>query len=246
MKTKFNVHKTKFNVHKTVAIIPAGGAGRRMGGNTPKQYLLLDGVPLLVHTLRTFHHAPSVDSVILVVPEEDIAEVKNHIVEKYFFTKVKDVVSGGRERQDSVENALKLVNDSDEIVVIHDGVRPLVTVRLIEDAIARAKELGAVAAGVRVRDTVKRVDKSGRVGETVARDSLWLTQTPQVFRKNVILDAYRRAREEGFYGTDDASLVERAGIPVWMVPGAMENIKVTTREDLSFCEMILKHGAFEG
>ncbi len=238
--------KTKFNVHKTVAIIPAGGSGRRMGGNTPKQYLLLDGVPLLVHTLRIFHHAPSVDSVILVVPEEDITEVRNQIVEKYFFTKVKDVVSGGRERQDSVGNALKRIDDSDEIVVIHDGVRPLVSVKVIETAIARAKEVGAVAVGVRVRDTVKSLNEDGKVKKTVAREGLWLTQTPQVFKRDVILDAYRRAREEGFYGTDDASLVERAGIPVWMVPGAMENIKVTTRDDLSFCEMILKQWQLEG
>lgn len=236
----------KFNVHKTVAIIPAGGSGRRMGGNTPKQYLLLDGVPLLVHALRTFHQAPSVDSVILVVPEEDITEVKNHIVGKYFFTKVKDVVSGGRERQDSVGNALKRIDDSDEIIVIHDGVRPLVSVMVIETAIARAKEVGAVAVGVRVRDTVKRVDKTGMIEETVARDGLWLTQTPQVFKRNLILEAYRRACEEGFYGTDDASLVERGGIPVGMIPGAIENIKVTTRDDLSFCEMILTRGKSEG
>jgi 2-C-methyl-D-erythritol 4-phosphate cytidylyltransferase len=217
-----------------------------MGGNTPKQYLLLAEVPLLVHTLRIFHHAPSVDSVILVVPEEDIADVRAYIVEKYFFFKVKDVIAGGRERQDSVGNALKCLDDGDEIVVVHDGVRPLVTVGLVEKAIAEAKRLGAVAVGVHVRDTVKRVDKAGMVEETVARDSLWLTQTPQVFKRDVILDAYRRAREEGFYGTDDASLVERAGIPVWMVPGVVENIKVTTRDDISFCEMILKQRQLEG
>jgi len=235
----------KGNVHQTVAIIPAGGAGRRMGGNTPKQYLLLHGIPLLVHTLRAFHDARSIDSIILAVPEDDIDEVRKNIVEKYFFTKVKDVVAGGRQRQDSVGNALKRVDEDDEIVVVHDGVRPLVSVQVIEKAVAEAQKVGAVSVGVQVKDTVKSVDKNGKVEKTVAREGLWLIQTPQVFKKNLIVDAYRRASEERFYGTDDASLVERAGIPVWMVPGEMENIKVTTREDIDFCEMILKHREFE-
>jgi 2-C-methyl-D-erythritol 4-phosphate cytidylyltransferase len=224
---------------KTAAVIPTGGTGRRMGGVTPKQYLPLAGIPLLVHTLRTFQNSPSVDAIILVVPSGDIAEVRSNIVDRYIFPKVKAVVAGGRERQDSVRNALAHIDEDNEIVVIHDGVRPLVTTELIELLIDKARKLGAVVTGLDVRDTVKRVDKTGKIAETVSREGLWLTQTPQAFRNDLLIAAYRAAEEGGFLGTDDASLVERAGIPVWMIPGDRENIKVTTKEDLVFCEMIL-------
>lgn len=226
---------------KTVAILPAGGAGRRMGSVTPKQYLSLGGIPLVAHTLRIFQKSPCIDSVILVVPEDGEDEVRRDIVLNYGFSKVRDIVVGGRERQDSVRNALARVDDDDEIVVVHDGVRPLVTVGLIGLIVEKAAELGAVAAGIDIRDTVKRVDVSGRILETVPREHLWLTQTPQAFRKNVILAAYRQACETGFYGTDDASLVEKNGFPVWMIHGDRDNIKVTTKEDLDFCEMVMQH-----
>jgi 2-C-methyl-D-erythritol 4-phosphate cytidylyltransferase len=224
---------------KTVVIIPAGGAGRRMGGETPKQYLSLAGVPILVHTLREFQQSPVVDEIFLVVPEGDIADVRRNMVERYDLSRVSLVIAGGRERQDSVRNALAHVRDGHEIILVHDGVRPFVTGDLIERAIAGAKAFGAVAPGVSVRDTVKKADAAGWVVKTVQREGLWLVQTPQAFRREVILAAYERAARDGFCGTDDASLVERMGIPVRMIPGDADNIKVTAPEDLERGERIV-------
>jgi 2-C-methyl-D-erythritol 4-phosphate cytidylyltransferase len=224
---------------KTIAIIPAGGTGRRMGGEIPKQYLLLAGIPILAHTLSAFQRSPLVDEVILAVPEGDIAEVRRAVVERYGFSMVRLVIAGGKERQDSVRNALAHVRDGHAVILVHDGVRPFVTEDLIARVVAGAKKYGAVSAGVPVRDTVKEADEAGRVVKTVPRDGLWLTQTPQAFRRGVILAAYERAAADGFYGTDDASLVERTGIPVRMIPGDQDNIKVTTPEDLARGERIV-------
>jgi 2-C-methyl-D-erythritol 4-phosphate cytidylyltransferase len=224
---------------KTVAIIPAGGAGRRMGGEIPKQYLLLAGIPILAHTLSAFQHSPFVDEMILAVPEADIAEVRRAVVEPYGFSRVRLVIAGGKERQDSVRNALAHVRDEHEVILVHDGVRPFVTGDLIERAVAGAKKYGAVSAGIPVRDTVKKADEAGLVVKTVPREGLWLTQTPQAFRREVILAAYERATADGFYGTDDASLVERTEFPVRMIMGDQDNIKVTTPEDLARGERIV-------
>jgi 2-C-methyl-D-erythritol 4-phosphate cytidylyltransferase len=224
---------------KRVAIIPAGGTGRRMGGEISKQYLLLAGIPILAHTLGVFQSSPLIDEVILAVPGGDIAEVRRTVVEPYGFSRVRLVIAGGRERQDSVKNALAHVKDEHGVVVIHDGVRPFVTGDLIKRAVAAAEMFGAVTTGLPVRDTVKEVDQEGQVVKTVPREGLWLTQTPQAFRIEVILAAYERALADGFYGTDDASLVERTGIPVRMIPGDRENIKVTTPEDLLHGEKII-------
>jgi len=228
---------------KTVVIIPAGGTGRRMGGEIPKQYLSLAGMPILVHTLRGFQRSPLVDEILLVVPGEDVAEVRRDVVERYDFSRVSLVIAGGRERQDSVRNALAHVRDEHEIILVHDGVRPFVTGDMIERAVAGAKAFGAVALGVPVRDTVKAVDAEGKVMKTVLREGLWLAQTPQAFRKEVILAAYERAAADGFYGTDDASLVERMGTPVRMIPGDADNIKVTTPEDLEQGERMIRRFA---
>lgn len=224
---------------KTIAIIPAGGAGKRMGAGTPKQYLSLAGIPILVHTLRVFQCSTLIDEILLVAPEADIPDVRRDLVQRYRISKVRFVLHGGRERQDSVRNALMHLRDEDEEIVIHDGVRPFVTLDLIERAVAGAKEFGAVTVGVPIRDTVKAVDADGGVVKTVSRDGLWLTQTPQAFRREVILAAYARAEADRFYGTDDASLVERTGISVRMIPGDGDNIKVTMPEDLVRGELIL-------
>jgi 2-C-methyl-D-erythritol 4-phosphate cytidylyltransferase len=225
---------------KTVAIIPAGGAGRRMGGNVAKQYLSLAGIPILVHTLKAFQDSPLIDEILLAVPQSDVADVRLAVVQRYGLSRVSLVLAGGNRRQDSVRNALAHLRDEHEIIVIHDGVRPFVTDELIERAVAGAKEFGAVTVGVPVRDTVKAVDAAGKITGTVPREGLWLTQTPQAFRREVILAAYERAAAEGFYGTDDASLVERMGIPVRMIPGNADNIKVTTPEDMILGKRIIR------
>lgn len=228
---------------KTVAIIPAGGAGRRMGNGTPKQYLPMAGIPIIVHTLQAFQRSPVVDEIFLVVPEGDVPEVRQEIVERHGLAKVSLVLPGGKERQDSVRNALQQVSDEHGIVVVHDGVRPFVSGDLISRAVETAREFGAATVGVPVRDTVKEVTAEGWVKKTVIREGLWLTQTPQAFRRPIIIDAYEKAGAEGFYGTDDASLVERTGITVRMIPGDCNNIKVTTPEDLLWGELVIRRSS---
>jgi len=203
-----------------------------MGSRLPKQYLSLAGFPILVHTLKPFQRSPMIDEIFLVVPEGDLTEIQRDVVVTFNLSKVSRVLAGGRERQDSVWNALMHVRREHDIVLVHDGVRPFVSGEIIERAVAGAKESGAVATGVPIQDTVKRTDPAGTVTGTVSRDGLWSVQTPQAFRREVIVDAYKKATDDGFYGTDDASLAERMGIPVRMIPGHSDNIKVTIPEDL--------------
>jgi 2-C-methyl-D-erythritol 4-phosphate cytidylyltransferase len=230
---------------KTVAIIPAGGVGRRMGKGVPKQYLPLAGTPILVRTLQAFQRSPVVDEVFLAVPEGDIPEVRQAIVARYSLSKVSRILPGGSERQDSVRNALQHVGDESGIILIHDGVRPFVSADLISRAVAAAQEFGAITVGVPVKDTVKEVTAEGWVNKTVTRKGLWLTQTPQVFQRPIIIAAYQKAAADGFYGTDDASLVERIDVPVRMIPGDYDNIKVTTPEDLLLGDLILRRSSCE-
>jgi 2-C-methyl-D-erythritol 4-phosphate cytidylyltransferase len=225
---------------KTVALIVAGGSGKRMGHDRSKQYLMLGGVPIIVHTLRTFMEASSIDDIVLVVPERDIDYVKLSIIEQYGISKVTHMIAGGRKRQDSVRNGLEAMSNDCHVVVIHDGVRPFVSEELINTSVMKAIEDGAVTVGVPVKDTVKSVTGDGIIKETLDRQELWLTQTPQTFTREIIQQAYRRAYEDNFYGTDEASLVERMNIKVTMVNGSYENIKITTAEDLAIGEYILK------
>jgi 2-C-methyl-D-erythritol 4-phosphate cytidylyltransferase len=231
---------------KVVALIPAGGSGRRMGGGVPKQYLPLAGVPLLVHTLRAFQRSRVISEIFLAVPEADIPEVRRELVEKFGLSRVVQVLAGGVQRQDSVRNALFHVRDDHEIVIVHDGVRPFVSGALIRRTIAAAEKDGAAVVGLPVQDTVKEVNPDGWVKGTVSREGLWLTQTPQAFRRNLILAAYERAAADGFYATDDAALVERMGVPVRMIRGDDDNIKITTQADLAQGEVILSRFQREG
>jgi 2-C-methyl-D-erythritol 4-phosphate cytidylyltransferase len=211
-----------------------------MGTQIPKQYILLSGIPILAHTLRAFQGSPVIDEILLIVPDADMTEVRQSIVEKFGFSKVGHILPGGAERQDSVCNALQRVGDEHEIIVIHDAVRPFVSENLIGRAVAAVREFGAITVGVPVKDTIKKVSAEGWVKNTVVREGLWLTQTPQAFRRPIILAAYKKAAADGFYGTDDAGLVERMGIPVRMIPGENDNIKLTTAEDLLSGERIIR------
>ncbi|HVO67961.1 MAG TPA: 2-C-methyl-D-erythritol 4-phosphate cytidylyltransferase [Syntrophales bacterium] len=225
---------------KIVAIIPAGGSGKRMRENQSKQYLLLDGVPVLVHTLRVFQGSPMINEIFLIVPEDDIEFVRQSLVEKYDISKVSRILPGGRERQDSVKNGIDALVSDHDIVVIHDGVRPFVSEELVHTAIIEASNEDAATVGVPVKDTVKSVDDHALVRETLNRSGLWLTQTPQVFKLDVIKRAYEVAYEDNYYGTDDASLVERIGINVKMVRGSYDNIKITTKDDIVLAEGLIK------
>ena len=229
---------------KTVAIIPAGGAGHRLGSSIAKQYLLLDGVPVLARTLKIFQQAKIINDIILVVPEDDLISVKKQILDKYDLTKVIAIVAGGRQRQDSVRNGLSAIVDRCDVVVIHDGVRPLLTEEMISKVVAAAKSDGASSMGVKVKDTVKQTtNSSDLIVATLPRNNLWLTQTPQAFAFDILQKAYAAAVSDEFYGTDDASLIERIGLKVKMIAGSYENIKITTPEDLIIAEAFIKNKA---
>jgi len=225
---------------QSVAIIVAGGSGKRMLRDLPKQFLSLDGIPILGRTLIKFEKTSSVDRVVLVVPKDDMAYAKNEIVGKYQILKVKHIRAGGETRQDSVRSGLEMVDDSDDVVVIHDGVRPFLSEELIDLSIREAVRNGAVIPVIPLKNTIKIVGEDGIIRDTPDRSDLRLAQTPQAFRREIILEAYRSAYREGFYGTDDASLVERMGVPVQTIPGLYDNIKITTPGDLDLGELLLK------
>ena len=225
---------------KTVAIIPAGGFGKRMQGRLSKQYLPVEGKPILAHTLSIFQLSPDIDEIVLITPDEDVQAVGKMILEPGRMTKVRHVLAGGKQRQDSVRNGLGAIGDDVDIVLIHDAVRPFITGDVIHRVVREAEKYGAVTVGMPVKDTVKRVDQEGWILETLNRQVLWMTQTPQAFKRSVIQAAYRRADDDQFYGTDDASLVERMGFRVKMIEASYENIKITTPEDLLLAEILIK------
>lgn len=225
-------------MENVVAIIVAGGSGKRMASDIAKQYLLLNGMPILSHTLQKFDAASSVKDVILVVPFDDMDYVKRSIVEKFNISKVNHIRGGGRKRQDSVKSGLDIVNSNEDIVVIHDGARPFISSDLIDISVEKARHSGALVMGIPAGDTVKSVGNGGYIEKTLRRDHLWHAQTPQVFRAYIIKKAYERAYDEGFYGTDDAEVVERMGIKVEMMRGSSANIKITTPEDLVLGEFL--------
>ncbi|MGD9031663.1 MAG: 2-C-methyl-D-erythritol 4-phosphate cytidylyltransferase [Desulfobacteraceae bacterium] len=225
---------------KTVAIIPAAGTGMRMKNDRPKQFLDLQGRPLLAFTLEKFQVCPAIDSIILVAPQNEVKYCRSEIVERHHLTKVENVVAGGERRQDSVRLGIEASGGDYGLVLIHDGVRPLITHDLIERVVKAAQEHRAVISGLPAKETVKEIDKNAQVIKTYDREKVWLVQTPQVFRYEDILMAHRRAVEEGWEEvTDDALLVEKVGIPVKVVEGPEDNIKVTTPQDLELVKFLL-------
>jgi len=225
---------------KVVALIPAAGRGIRMGTKEKKPYLTLAGKPILAHTLSVFEQCSLIDETILIVPEKEIKYSRISIVEAFNFKKVSKIVAGGLKRQDSVWKGLKVLKNGCEIVMVHDGVRPFLSQRNLEESIRQTANYGATVLAVAVKDTIKIVSKQAEVQKTIARNKLWAIQTPQTFKYDILKRAYEKAIKDGFYGTDDSSLVERLGIKVKIIPGSYENIKITTPEDLAFGEAILK------
>lgn len=225
---------------RIVVIIPAAGSSSRMGsGTAAKQFTLLSGVPLLVHTLRRFEEAPCVDEVI-VVSSADGLETTRHLIGRYGCRKVNRVVVGGRERQDSVSAGLQEATNAD-IVMVHDAARPFVHPNQIEEVASVCRRTGAAILGVVARDTVKEATPEALVVRTLDRQRIWLIQTPQAFKYDLLFRAHEAARTDGFVGTDDAALVERLGIPVCLVEGSQDNIKITVPEDWKLAESILRH-----
>lgn len=224
---------------KTFAVVPAAGRGVRMGGNQPKQFLMLTGKPILAHTIERLSQAPFISGMFLVVPPDLIPHTEE-MVEQYCSDcgLAIQVIAGGKERQDSVYNALQLLPAECDWVLIHDGVRPFTSVKLLQNTWEAAGKHGAAIAAVTATDTIKRA-QNGRVLETLERQQIILVQTPQVFRRDLILDAYREAHKQGWVGTDDASFVERMNLRVDIVEGEYSNIKVTRSSDLVWAEWLL-------
>jgi len=225
---------------KADAVIVSAGKGQRFTEGKKKQYYLLADKPILAHTLDKFETCPLVRSILLVVGQEDMNYCLKEIVEKYRYRKISHIVPGGKRRQDSVKNGIDALSKDADIVVIHDGVRPLVTREMIEDSIHSAQRFGAVVCAMPVKETIKIAHKDGTVLKTLDRESLWHIQTPQAFQARVIKQAYQKAAKDGFVGTDDASLVERLGMKVHILPGSYTNIKITTSEDLILANLFLR------
>lgn len=222
-----------------VALVPAAGKGLRMGGAVPKQFLALGGEPLVVHSLRVLQASPSIDQIILAVPQADLDYCLNDLAVRFGFSKITKVVAGGKERQDSVRHALEHVSEETEIVVVHDAVRPFLTQQMLAEVVEAAEREGGAIVALPMRDTVKQVGAAHRIERTVDRQPLWLAQTPQAFRRDRLLEAHRKAHANGVHATDDAFLFEWAGYPVVVVEGSGENIKVTRPEDMIIGEAIL-------
>ncbi len=225
---------------KVSVIIPAAGIGKRMGKSVSKQFLMLKGIPLFIHTIKIFELHPKVDKIVVVVPDFMVSHVKELMVE-FEIHKVSDVLAGGEHRQDSVINGFQALNpEPDDIVIIHDAVRPFVSISEISRCIEAAEQCGAAAVAIQPKDTIKTSVENEYFESTLDRGHLWSVQTPQIFRSDILGEAFRHAKSAGFYGTDDAQLVEKTGIKVKIIPGSYDNIKITTPEDLELAKLIIK------
>lgn len=231
--------------HKVIAIVLSAGLGRRFGSDANKPFQILGGKPLVVWALEALESVDAIEEIIPVLRKEDV-ERGIEVFRSYNISKTKRVAAGGKERQDSVYNGLKLIGDKNCIVLIHDGVRPFIEKDLIEKVIkellkggkGELKSFDGVVLGVPVKDTIKEAE-SGIIKSTIRRDSLWAIQTPQVFPYKKISAAYKKSIKEGFYSTDDAALMERYGGKIKVIMGSYSNIKITTPDDLIFAEYLI-------
>ncbi|NMF06886.1 2-C-methyl-D-erythritol 4-phosphate cytidylyltransferase [Clostridium beijerinckii] len=221
------------------AIVLAGGRGKRMGYIQSKQYIDLNGAPILYYTLKQFIENDLIDKIILVVPEDEKDYCKREVLNKYGL-KIDDLVSGGNERQESVYNALEKLEKSD-IVLIHDGARPFVSQKIINDAVEYAKRYKAAAPGVMPKDTIKIKDSNNFSVDTLVRSELVAIQTPQAFDFNLIYECHKEIKKRCISVTDDTSVVELLGHKVYIYEGDYKNIKITTPEDLILAEYFVKN-----
>ncbi|WP_307257686.1 2-C-methyl-D-erythritol 4-phosphate cytidylyltransferase [Oikeobacillus pervagus] len=218
-------------------IIPAAGQGKRMKAGKNKLFIELNRKPIIIHTLEVFEVDPRCEGITLVVHQNEMEEF-THLLKSYHITKVKSLTIGGKERHHSVFNGL-IHLQNEEIVLVHDGARPFIKQEIIHRLVDCAMKSGAAIVAVPVKDTIKKV-KEGQIEGTIDRSSLWAAQTPQAFNVSILLDAYKKANDEQYIGTDEASLVERLSLAVEIVEGDYDNIKLTTPEDLFFAEAIMK------
>lgn len=227
--------------HAASAIIVAAGRGERMRSAVAKQFIEIGGIPILARTLRVFARHPRVFQIGLVVLQQDMDFCRRRILPAMEGAPIQ-LIQGGARRQDSVHRGLAGLAEPGKIVVIHDGVRPFVSPELIAACIDAAAESGACVAAIPASDTLKRVGPDNTVEQTVERDRIWLAQTPQAFDYELVKTAFDRAAADGFAGTDDASIVERTGRRVRVIPGSRYNMKITTPEDLEIAAQLVQCG----
>lgn len=218
-------------------VIPAAGQGKRMKLNKNKQFLLLDDKPVIIHTLEIFQNDDWCEAIVVVGNDSELEQIRE-LTNLYRITKLKRIVPGGKERQQSVYNGLKALS-GDVIVLIHDGARPFVKTDYLHELVMEASRIKAAILAVPIKDTVKESSGS-EVSRTVDRTNLWSVQTPQAFHLKEILEAHEWAEKSQFLGTDDASLMERLNKTISIVKGDYFNIKLTTQEDIIFAESILR------
>jgi 2-C-methyl-D-erythritol 4-phosphate cytidylyltransferase len=233
-------------VMQVFVLLPAAGLGTRMAGPQPKQFLSLDGVPILIHSLRAFASVPRVTGIYVAVRKPEIERVEAQVAEHGFAGKVR-MVEGGDNRQESVAHALAAVPATpDDIVLVHDAVRPLIDAATIERTIDAVVQHGAAIVGLPAVDTIKQVERTAHgalITSTIPREFIVQAQTPQGFRYELLQKAFAEATADGFVGTDEASVVERAGLPVAVVPGSQVNLKITQPGDLELAEFYLRQRA---
>ncbi|HCQ91540.1 MAG TPA: 2-C-methyl-D-erythritol 4-phosphate cytidylyltransferase [Clostridium sp.] len=227
-------------MNKNVAVILAAGKGKRMGANKNKQFLEMKEKPILYYTLKAFSNCNLIDEIILVAAKDEIEYCRKEIIEKYRFEKVTSIVSGGKERQHSVLNGLLAIKNCD-IVIIHDGARPFVDNNIINTGIMYAEKYGAVACGVKPKDTIKVKNEYGFSINTPDRETLFAVQTPQSFKYDIILNCHKKVNKDNISVTDDTMVVEQYGYKVYLYEGNYNNIKITTTEDLIIGEKIMEN-----
>ena len=225
---------------RVIALIPAAGMGKRMGVGVRKPFLLIGDKPILAETLLRFEDSAEVDEVYVIVAKNAEDLFKEDILRRFNLKKVTKIVIGGVERQDSVKNGVDAIAPPCDLVMVHDGARPLITTELIDESVLETWKSDATVVAVPVKETVKRLGANGTISETLDRSQLWLAQTPQTFKYDIIKRAHENAYENKICGTDESSLVERLGINVRIIRGLYENIKVTTPEDLLIARAFLR------
>lgn len=218
-------------------MLPAAGSGKRMGAGFNKLFLEIGQTPILIHTLRVFDTDPNCAGILLAVKSEERLEIQD-LLKRYSISKVKELVDGGEERQHSVASCIR-AHKGAGVVLVHDAARPFIHREVIRSLVQVAAAQGAAIAGVVAKDTMKMV-QNGVVEKTVDRETLWMIQTPQAFRYEVLKEASEQAEQDGFLGTDESMLVERLGHPIHIVESTYDNVKMTTQEDLAFGEILLK------
>ena len=219
---------------KFYTIIPASGSGKRFKSRTPKQFFKIEGREIISYVLRKFNSLREIDYIVISTQINYFKRIEKIVLDNEF-EKVKSIIEGGNERMDSVYNALRLLKcEKDDFIIVHDAVRPFITTKKIKELKRAAKVYNSVVPALKLNDTIKKADKKNIFEKNIEREGLFRIQTPQIFRYDILMESFKKAYKEKFFGTDESSIVQFAGYPVRIIEGERTNIKVTTKEDLQF------------